>query len=131
MRAEAHPVFSVFLCFCILLIATAESFGQVIIPVMLCSIAFWVFVMIMIGVLQEKIEYKIYNSSVWISRIGEISGYPFKTIDKVELKHSCLFKNRGTVIFTVGGKKHYLRFVIGADDAYGIIRERMDENNQP
>ena len=127
-----HILFSAFfLSFCILLIATAESVGQVIIPAMFCSIAFLVFVMILIGVLQEKIEYKIYKGSVSISRIGEIDGYPFKTIDKVELKRSRIFKNRGTVIFTVGGKKHYLRFVIGADEAYGIIRERMDENNQP
>lgn len=121
-----HILFSAFfLSFCILLLATAESFGQAIIPVMLCSVAFWVFVMILFGVLQTKIDYKIYEGSVSISGFNEDKGYPFKTIDKVELKRSRIFKNRGTVKFTVDGKNHYLRFVIGADEAYRIIRERI------
>lgn len=122
-----HIFFSAFfLSFCILLLATAESFGQVIIPAILCGLAFWVFVMILFGVHQEKIEYKIFEGAVSISGIGEIKGFPFKIIDKVELKRSRIFKNRGTVKFTVDGKNHYLRFVIGADEAYEIIRERIN-----
>ena len=79
---------------------------------------------IVFTVSYRRITYKITDSSV---SIGDSGGCPYSVIKDVILKPSRIFKNRGTVKIKTTWGNYYLRFVTGADEAYEIIRERINK----
>ena len=64
-----------------------------------------------------------------IHKLGSSEILPLASVKDVTLKPSRIFKSRATVKIKTDERNYYFRLVIGADEAYGLILEKI-QNNQ-
>lgn len=79
--------------------------------------------LVVMGVVHSRLTYKIHDSGL---SGGKFEYLPFSDIENVELKPSRIFKKRATIKLTANGKKYYLRFITGANEAYAIIKSHLN-----
>ncbi len=106
---------------------TSESKVGLIICSMFFAIVSWIIFIIISMALSNKITYEINDSVFIIHRLGITEILPLAAVKEVVLKRSRIFKKRGTVKIKADGKNYYFRFVTGADEAYELIRERIND----
>lgn len=80
-----------------------------------------------IAMCGDNISYRIHNEGI---SGGSYEYLPFSAIEGVELRRSRIFKKRATIKLTANGKKYYLRFITGADEAYELILSRINTDKK-
>ena len=127
IRASAIP--AIFALLSLAVVVTSESrMGLVIGAFSLAIFSFIICIIISIS-LSVRIAYEINDSVFIMHKLGSSEILPIAAINEVTLKRSRIFKKRGTVKIKTDGKNYYFRFVIGADEAYELILEKI-QNNQ-
>ncbi len=104
---------------------TSDSRAELVICSIFFAIPLFIICIIISMSLSEKITYEIGDSVFVIHRFGTSEILPLAAIKEVTLKRSRIFKKRGTVKIKTDGKNYYFRFVIGADEAYDLILEKI------
>lgn len=78
--------------------------------------------------LEAKISYEIHDTAVIINKPAAMNILPYNVIEDAALKPSRIFKNRGTVKIKTDLKTYYFRFVKGAEEAYRLIRGKINKD---
>ena len=115
--------------FAVLLFAAtvmSDSKAKLIFFAIFSGISWFIVFMTMSMTVSDKIAYEIQDSVFIIHRPGASEILPLAAVKEVSLKRSRIFRNRATVKLKTDDKNYYFRFVKGADEAYTIIRERIN-----